>query len=111
MQGSDIGPPFPWGNVHALGRSCPQAVTLPEISWWCGSISRSGQIVSAFFDTSLSGVGFAGVIISIDHFVQGGEKWSREHSLKGRKDRLQSLLRKEIAARNVRFIAEEARNI
>ena len=48
------------------------------------------------------------LIISIDHFVQRVRTGREAVPLKHRKDRLESLLKEQIAARNVQFIAEEA---
>jgi len=47
------------------------------------------------------------LIISIDHFVQCVETGHENTLLRERKDRLETLLRGEIPARNVQFIAEE----
>jgi hypothetical protein len=48
------------------------------------------------------------LIISIDHFVQCVKTGLEAIPLQERKDRLESLLRREISARKVQFIAEEA---
>ena len=48
------------------------------------------------------------LIISIDHFLQRVKTGNENIPLKERKDRLEFLLKKEIAARNVQFIAKEA---
>jgi hypothetical protein len=48
------------------------------------------------------------LIISIDHHIQCVKTGIEGTLLKDRKDRLESLLRREILARSVQFIAEEA---
>ena len=48
------------------------------------------------------------LIVSIDHFVQRAKSGRETAALAARKNKLDSLLRREIAARNVRVIAEEA---
>jgi hypothetical protein len=48
------------------------------------------------------------LIISIDHFVQRVKTGDENTLLRERKDMLETLLRREIPARNVQFISEEA---
>lgn len=58
--------------------------------------------------SGLSGQDMRILIISIDHFVQCVRTGHESTLLRERKDRLESLLRREIRARDVQFIAEEA---
>jgi hypothetical protein len=48
------------------------------------------------------------LIVSIDHFVQTAKNGDDSAALAARKNKLESLLKQEIAARNIQFIAEEA---
>jgi len=56
----------------------------------------------------LSGGAMNILIVSIDHHIQCVKTGIEDTLLRERKDRLEFLLRREISARNVQFIAEEA---